>query len=81
MGFLAERVMKRIQRTALRRVIWDHFDKGADRNKLMDEMVEFIEKHYAEVSLTNNQVLSELIIDIKDSGGLNRWKQRLGQNE
>jgi hypothetical protein len=69
--------MKRTERTALKVLLWNHFDHGADRNRLMDELTGFIEKHYAEVDLTNNQVLNELISEIKDSGGLKRWKQRL----
>ena len=69
--------MKKVERSKLRVLIWNHFEKGADRRRLMDEIVAFIETHYTDIELTNNQALHQLINEIKDSGGLELWKKRL----
>jgi len=76
--------MKGTNRTLLKLLINDQFGKGINKVDLFNALEVFIDKHYPPernhhyfTEIHKKQLLTELLVDIREAGGVKLWKEKL----
>ena len=71
-------------RQKLRWLLDTQFGRGINKKDLFEVLVKFIDYNYPTTttrmyftSRLKNEVLHELALDIRDSGGLDKWKKKV----